>query len=129
MIWQDYNLHAAALCVWREARSEGHDGMRAVAHVIFNRAKTRNQSLSTVVYAPLQFSSMTAPKDPQRDRYPAPNDMQADECLEIVTMINNGGDFDLTEGATHYFADTIPDPSWASSMKFIKQLGHHRFYV
>jgi hypothetical protein len=31
------DLNNAILCVWKEARGDGHAAMNAVAHVIFNR--------------------------------------------------------------------------------------------
>lgn len=35
--FDDDDLNNAVLCVWKEARGDGYDGMNAVAHVIFNR--------------------------------------------------------------------------------------------
>lgn len=128
MNWEDYGKTAVKLCVWREARGEPRDGWRGVAHVIFNRAKNGNRNLATVVYAPLQFSSMTYGRDPQLDSYPKPGDSVFAAIDELVELIASGGDFDLTGGATHYFADTIAPPAWASAMTPTIKIGHHQFF-
>ena len=128
MVWDDYHLQAVKLCVWREARGEGHDGCRAVAHVIFNRAKNSGHSLATVVYFPLQFSSMSAPRDPQLDNYPKTGDVQMQDIEETVELIASGGDADLTNGATHYFNPNVVIPDWAKEMTLTLKLGNHDFY-
>src|SRR5690606_12591978 len=46
-----------AATIWGEARSEGEDGMRAVAHVMLNRVGQRfGENLETVIMTPYQFS-------------------------------------------------------------------------
>ena len=59
-------VHLLAATTWAEARSEGEEGMRAVAHVIVNRVGPRfGEDISTVVLAPKQFSSWNL-HDPNR---------------------------------------------------------------
>ena len=128
MNWSEFDVWAAALCAWREARGEGRDGIRGVLHVIANRAKLWNKSWAQVVYQRLQFSSMTYPGDPQLTLVPHVPDPAFVDCYELAALINAGGDFDLTQGATHYFADTIPTPSWAQGMQQTIKLGHHTFF-
>jgi len=128
MIWDDFDVACAALCAWREARGEGRDGIRAVLHVIANRAKAQNKSWAQVVFARLQFSSMTYPEDPQLTNVPATPDAQFADCYAIAQNIQQGGDFDLTEGATNYYALTIPAPYWAASMTETVQIGNQKFF-
>ena len=51
---------AVARTLWAEARGEGFEGMKAVAHVIINRWKRRHRKESTlcgVATEPWQFSA------------------------------------------------------------------------
>jgi N-acetylmuramoyl-L-alanine amidase len=118
----------AALCAWREARGEGYDGMRCVIWVISNRAKAKNQTWPTVIFAKWQFSSMTADGDPQVSLVPKPYDNEFDGAFTIADRIYGGGDTDLTNGATHYFSDSIPMPRWALAMTETAKIGKHTFY-
>ena len=124
----DFNKAIGILCTWREARGEGNDGMRAVLHVINNRAKTRNKSWAAIVYQKLQFTSMTYGQDPELCLVPFPGDVQIQYLLSIVDSIYDGVDVDNTLGATNYFADSIPAPSWAATLTKTVQIGHNIFY-
>lgn len=128
MNWSEFQKWCAALCMWREARGEGRDGLRAVCHVIANRSALRKRSWAEIVYQHLQFSSMTFGQDPQLILVPHEPDPVFEDCYEIANLVFNGGDFDLTQGADHYFADTIQMPTWASNMTFTVKIGHHSFY-
>ena len=130
MTWELYHQALFALLIWREARGEGHDGMRAVAHVVRNRVLAIHlpDSWDGVMAAPWQFSSMTAKGDPELILWPKAPDSSFDDALNIASMVYTGDDYDLTQGATHYFADTIAPPKWAAKLKFIVQIGKHKFY-
>lgn len=128
MNWAEFYKWCAALCAWREARGEGRDGIRAVLHVIANRATAQKKSWAQIVYASLQFSSMTYPHDPQLTKVPVLPDLTFVECYELADSIFTGGDFDLTNGATHYFADSIPPPEWAATMTQTAKIGHQTFF-
>lgn len=132
MIWDSFDIVSASLCVWREARGEvattGMDGIRAVLHVIDNRSKKNNKSWAQIVYQRLQFSSMTFPQDPQLVNVPKNTDTIFEDCYNTAVSVYMGTDVDITLGATHYFADSIPMPSWAVNMKFLVKIGHHSFY-
>ena len=126
--WRYFNVMIAALCAWREARGEGRDGIRSVLHVIENRANAAGKSWAEIIYAKWQFSSMTAPGDPQLNLAPKTPDPIFEECCELADTIFDDKDFDLTQGATHYFADSIPMPSWAASMTPTVKIGHQTFF-
>lgn len=128
MNWVEFQKWCAALCAWREARGDGNDGIRGVLHVIANRSVARNRSWAEIVYQPLQFSSMTYPHDPQLTVIPIRPDPQFDYCYEMADLIFGGGDFDLTNGAQFYFADSIPMPDWAKEMTATAKIGRHNFY-
>ena len=128
MNWNEFQKWTGALCAWREARGEGRDGIRAVLHVIQNRALKHNKSWAEIVYQPWQFSSMTASNDPQLAKVPVSPDAAFVDCYDVADSIFQGGDPDLTNGATHYFADYIPMPPWAQQMTATAVIGHHKFY-
>lgn len=133
MNWNEFQKYCAAFCAWREARGEiasfGVDALRGVVHVIANRAKKRNQSWPQVVFAYEQFSSLTAPGDPQIKAGLVPNadDPIFAQCYDAADGAFNN-DIDPTFGADFYFADGIGVPYWANSMTFTVKIGHHNFY-
>lgn len=126
--WAEFDKWAASLCAWREARGEGRDGIRAVVHVIANRSAKSGKSWAFEVFRRLQFSSMTFGADPQLTLVPQQPDPAFVDCVEIVDLVQGGGDFDITQGATHYFADSIAMPEWAKTMTETIKIGHHTFY-
>ena len=77
----------SALCLWREARGEGTDGMTAIMCVLRNRVARHNSSYYAEVIKPWQFSSITAKGDPQLGLYPQPTDSQWQLAINLVAMI------------------------------------------
>lgn len=100
------DLDSIALCAWREARGEGEDGLRAVMHVIVNRAiawyGNHSESAHIAVYSKNQFTSMSCPSDPNFIRQPAPVDELWQYCQRTAPAVANGFDEDLTKGALYY---------------------------
>jgi N-acetylmuramoyl-L-alanine amidase len=109
-------LAIIALCAWRENRGGGRQGMQSVLNVIRNLALRDHSSLYEQVIHPYRFSSMTAPGDPQLLVYPKPNDASFALAYALAEDAIQGNLTDITGGATHYFAASIPPPSWASTM-------------
>lgn len=110
------DLALLQLCIWREARGEGIDGKRGVAHVIANRAQVAcwwNKhiagSLSRVILQPWQFSSFNA-NDPNADKWPADMDPSFSQCCAVAFSVMSGSDSDNTDGATYYYDVSIPFP-------------------
>lgn len=128
VIWSDFDIACGSLTAWREARGEGTDGIRAVLHVIDNRATSERKSWAQVVYQRLQFSSMTYGQDPQLCNVPVAPDAVFEECYQLALVVAAGTDPDLTLGATNYFADSIPMPEWAKSMKETAKIGRQTFF-
>jgi len=101
--------------------------MCAVTHVILNRAATspRNgwpSDPEQVCLQPLQFSCWDD-RDPQRHLYPNLNDRY---YLVAVGLSLQAGD-DPTGGATAYWDDSIPRPSWATDENFCVKIGTLNF--
>ena len=89
-----------ALCLWREARGEGVDGMRAVAWVILNRSRKWGRSIHDIIMEPNQFTSMTVDSHPPN---PQPDDLQMAEAEGIVNDLFSLRDtVDPTGGAVYY---------------------------
>lgn len=105
-----------ARTLWGEARGQGETGMHAVCNVIVNRAANPGwwgHDLRSVCLAREQFSCWNA-SDPQayRMRHPL-SDAAIDSARQLAARAIAGILADLTDGADHYFAETIPQPAWA----------------
>ena len=138
MTWSDWFRAALALVIWREARGEGRDGMRAVAHVIRNRVEATDlpDQWEDVIQAKWQFSSMTAPRDSQLIVWPRQPDPRFEEAMEIAQLVHDGDDFDLTASA-HFYANLEIVPATSSFWKIVgdkekhpqtAKIGRHTFF-
>ncbi|MDE3114567.1 MAG: cell wall hydrolase [Pseudomonadota bacterium] len=114
---QTFERLIAARTIWGEARGAGEAGCRAVAHVILNRQITRRwgTTLASVCLAFEQFSCWN-PHDPNRRQM---TELADDDAL-LATIgcwldeAADGTDTDPTNGATHYYALSLPVmPAWA----------------
>jgi N-acetylmuramoyl-L-alanine amidase len=130
----DWNLGTAARTLWQEARGEPLEGQRAVAHVIVNRLKDGRwgHSLDEVCRSEFhgvhQFSGWNR-SDP--NRVAASRLSEADsELLALGAFVQAAldGEDDPTEGATHYYARSIPAPDWIKDAIFCGRFGRQLFY-
>lgn len=92
-----------ALTMWRENRGGGASGMQSVGNVILNRAARHGISVWTVCTARLQFSSVTAPGDPELTLWPPDTDPTWATALELAARGAAGALEDLTGGAVLYY--------------------------
>lgn len=123
-----------ALCTYREARGETKLGKKMVAQVVENRVQDPRwpDTYSSVILQPYQFSSFNS-NDSQSKIFPptsydsTPNMSAWNDCWEVAGEVLDEPE-DITKGANHYFADSIPAPAWATKDKFIVKVGHHEFY-
>ena len=137
------DLNNAILCVWKEARGDGHTAMDAVAHVIFNRVGAPGfpNNLHDVIYGKNQFSSMSISTDPEYNlAAPGANDPQYPSYLDATNIVNAivaGTDTDPTNGALYYanlkqstsgwfFSHIVNDPE---NHPLRATLGHQVFYA
>lgn len=102
MEWIDYNRAILALCVWREARGEGLEGMRACAHVVSNRVRAHWGDYSKVIAAKNQFSSMTVLGDSQTVLWPIRPNSMFEAAMDIAEKVYVETDIDITHGALYY---------------------------
>jgi N-acetylmuramoyl-L-alanine amidase len=128
-------VHLLAATMWGEARSEGEDGMRAVAHVMVNRVGPRfGEDLRSVILAPKQFSVWNS-GDPNRPLVRNPERYATGgENLEtwiaaqrIAYEVLSGASTDPTDGALFYHTTAIK-PRWSRYGVGKETIGAHIFY-
>ena len=124
-----------AATAWAEARSEGEDGMRAVAHVIVNRVGGRfGDDVESVIRAPWQFSAWNR-SDPNRplaqnpERYATGgiNLETWQTAQRVAREVLSGQSLDPTDGALFYHTRAI-SPWWARYGEGRREIGAHVFY-
>jgi hypothetical protein len=137
IVLNEEEVRLLAATVWGEARSEGENGMRAVAHVMVNRVGQRfGEDLATVLLSPRQFSVWNR-SDPNRRmvqnlardplRYVA--SVQEWETAErIAREVLGGQSVDPTGGALFYHTRAIR-PRWARYGRGRQVIGQHVFYA
>jgi hypothetical protein len=126
--WQD--ISAIADAIYAEARGDGVRSMRAVGHVVMNRAAIAGVSPAQAAYAEAQFSGLM-PGDPNRDVVEKADlsDPAYAKAVQIATEIASKQSVDPTDGATYYHTTTIK-PDWSGSQEFedVGTIGSHQFY-
>jgi len=125
-----------AATIWGEARGEGEDGMRAVAHVMQNRVGQRfGENLETVILTPYQFSVWNR-GDPNRrlvsnpERYATGGEAAAswEAAQRIAREVLSGQSVDPTNGALFYHTRAVR-PSWSRQGVGRQVIGQHVFYA
>lgn len=130
------DIDVLARTLWGEARGEGYDGQIAVAWTIRNRVndgKSKSwwgEGYQGVCLKPYQFSCWNK-ADPNYKyligaRQIPPS--QLEQARRAAFAVVNGSVPDPTNGATHYYADTIKAPDWAAKATRTLHLGHHIFF-
>jgi spore germination cell wall hydrolase CwlJ-like protein len=141
MVVANGDLQTLALTLWGEARSEGRDGMIAVAWVIRNRVELDlnkdgkpdwwGEGYSQVCRAPYQFSCWNK-ADPNRPYLIGERPIPASQllsCTQIAQWVMNNSVPDPTYGATHYYATSMrAAPPWAASAQKTTAIGRHIFF-
>ena len=134
----EMHVDVMARTLWGEARSEGVEGMEAVAHVILNRVQYAKNNggkfwwghdVTTVCQRPYQFSCWNL-SDPNRAKIIAldASDIHFATCLRIARRAVYGQlSVDITGGATHYHTMNV-NPVWSRGQTPVKIIGRHKFY-
>lgn len=111
-----WEIAIAALCAWRENRGGDKLGMQSVLNSLCNRAAFKKTSLATEALKKLQYSSMTAPGDPNLVLFPDKTDTRFQLALAMAEQAVAGTLPDITGGATHYYALSMSKPPyWVTS--------------
>lgn len=125
------DLTFLALTVWREARGESYDCKLAVAYSILQRVKLRRwygDTITEVIFKKWQYSSMTAPRDPNLVDWPKSDDQSWIDSLGAAQQAVQEKGLNPAPGADSYFSANIAPPDWALPADFILQIDHIRFY-
>jgi spore germination cell wall hydrolase CwlJ-like protein len=101
-----------AICLWREARSESLDGIRAVAWVIRNRHLAWKKDWDDVIATRNQFSSMGTRGDPQLTLWPDDDAAQFQTILQTALEVYLGEGEDPTHGALYYWNPRTATSKW-----------------
>ncbi|HEY7808789.1 MAG TPA: cell wall hydrolase [Allosphingosinicella sp.] len=130
------DAHWMALTVWGEARNQGEQGMRAVAHVIANRwkAKSHGAYVTDTVSAAWQFSCWNK-NDPNRAMMLAIEDLTEGSASHrqwltakrIAAEVLAGRSADPTGGALFYHTTAVA-PTWSRGVTPVTQIGDHLFF-
>lgn len=113
-----------ARTIWAEGLSEGEDGMRAIASVIYNRGGGKPAGMVKAVKAPRQFScwnSMDWRNFKVKEKSGAPWEVAKAIASELLS-----GSFSPTTNATHYYNPDKVTPGWSKGQEG-KTIGRHRF--
>ena len=133
--FSEEDVHLLAATAWGEARSEGEEGMRAVAHVMVNRVGARfGDDLKSVILAPKQFSAWNL-GDPNRplvqnpERYARGGEdlITWQTAQQVAREVLSGQSVDPTGGALFYHTRFI-HPWWQRFGRDPKVIGAHVFY-
>ena len=127
----DLLLHEPiAAVLMGEAEGEGVNGMRAVYHVISNRAKKKGVSPLSIVSDPYQFSILNGTTiQALINKYKNHSNPAVKELWNKAKGIVMAPGADITGGATHYYTGAIPswasaeNPCWVAGPK----IGKHQF--
>ena len=121
-----------ALTLWREASNQPKDTQVAVAASILNRVRRPSwwgDSILAVIVKKWQYSSLTAPGDPNLVRWPHGYTPDWVLALEVAAGVMDGSLHTPTPGADSYYDVSLPTPpTWATPETFVGQVGRMRFY-
>jgi len=117
--------------MYYEARSEGEDGQKAVAEVVFHRMNTGNygHSICAVVYegaqqAVCQFSFAC---DGSREALKAQEPWRLAQALAARILTGEEHLNNATGGAVNFHTAAV-QPGWAGEYVRTVQIGNHIFY-
>jgi spore germination cell wall hydrolase CwlJ-like protein len=125
-------IRCLALNIYFEARSEPEQGQRAVGHVVMNRVANEHypDTACDVIKQGgeerlnrCQFSWWC---DGRSDK--PVNEVAWETSLRLADEIYFGESTDPTDGALWYHADYV-DPYWNDSLRLVKKIGQHSFYL
>jgi len=112
-------IDVIARTLFGEARFESSKGKRAVASVIWNRAKGDPLKFVQIIKAPFQFSCWN-------ERTPFKKEgARWNDCIKIAQEMIKG-EFKPITDANHYYNPNKANPRWARGQAFTT-IGNHKF--
>jgi len=128
----DYERQIVATVLVLEAADQGEAGMRAVLHVIDNRAGNNPYRAIGAVARRKAFSCLNSVTKQRHPDYGpvlrrAMRDRMWQTAMRLVRDYEAGRlGPDITDGATHYCIH--PPASWSRQFTYVAQIGDHRFF-
>lgn len=98
------DLVFGSLCIWRENRGGGLDGMHSVLNVIENESRRLNISVYEEVTRHGRYSSMTIHGDAETVLFASKFDAMWIDAQALINRLDAGDLPDITNGATEYYA-------------------------
>ena len=115
-------VYCTAKAVYHEARGESITGQSAVAHVVWNRKRSKRypDTACEVVYQPHQFTNI---------QYAQPDYSSKawKNAVEAAVFARLGIVDDPTGEALHYYAHGLVTPHWASAGVVTASIEGHTF--
>jgi len=126
--------------LWFESRSEGTQGMKAVAQVILNRSRVQGKNICDVIHAPFQFSYRNHLKKGQA--MPQRSTRKPYNSLEVLSQANASAvafkaitsdpseflkDSGVSKDALWYKTKKV-HPKWSKVLRIDATIGQHQFY-
>jgi spore germination cell wall hydrolase CwlJ-like protein len=141
MSQRERDIDVLARTIWGEARGEGIAGQVAVGWTIRNRVEMDlgkdgrpdwwGEGYEGVCRAPWQFSCWNQ-NDPNYPYLSGTRDIpnaQYTLAREAAVSVIEGRQPDPTDGATHYYATTMPKaPKWTAKAVRTCKIGRHIFF-
>lgn len=125
------DVHDLGLLVWREARGASWNAQIAVARSVRNRVARPSwwgHTQDEVIWKKWQYSSLTAPGDPQLLLQPKLSDASWLACLGVAYDVLHGDAPNPFPGADSYYDDSIAPPGWTKGARFCGKMGKLNFY-
>lgn len=126
------------LTLCTEASNQSSECRQWICWVIYNRSRDPRypDTMAAVCLDPEQFSAFNRDRgdwaDLRRCLELPDNDPQWLAALADYHLVMGdiaSGAIDPTQGATSFYADTIAEPTWAASARFVGEIGSVRFYA
>lgn len=125
--------------IFMEARSEGKEGMDAVASVIYNRAGGNKEKFVEVCFKKAQFSCWNGVSDDKKSAIsykiiiPKSTTVKGKDrdawiyCQQLAGKLLSGKFTTTIGNRNSYYNPSKVTPSWSSSLSSTKTIGHHKF--
>lgn len=114
--------------IYYEAGGEPYHGKLAVAQVTMNRVKSRQfpKTVCGVVYQKTKYTCQFSWVC-ERGLRPRYGKAWKDSMSIAENILINKRSYNVVGSAKYFHADYV-EPNWASTKRFIKQIGNHIFY-
>jgi spore germination cell wall hydrolase CwlJ-like protein len=125
----EWQINIVARTLLAEARSEGTNGMYAVACVMQQRQIERGISPADVCLQRLQFSCWNKATAKDKQVKPLKASWQASYAMLLAKAIVSGQQLQrgFVGGANHYHTIDV-SPSWSRGVRPVTQVGRHLFF-